>query len=60
MDKKASENTTVRNIYSTVENLQAAQKLLVSFMERTLIKTLHSETFRGAVKLSFSQDVVSV
>ena len=49
MDKKASENTTVRNIYSTVENLQAAQKLLVSFMERTLIKTLHSETFRGAV-----------
>ena len=27
MDKKASENTTVRNIYITVENLQAAQKL---------------------------------
>jgi len=43
-DKKGSENITVRNFYSTVQNLEVTPKLLVSFtpgfMERTLVETL--------------------
>jgi len=43
---------SVRNIYNTEFNSEAAPKLLVSFMERTLVETTH-EIRNGLIKFVF-------